>query len=345
MTGSMRRSPTLEAFRLLFRHPSFGLAEIAWRWSFGAAALLLCAYTLGAYFNSLTVSPGDMFLLRTRQPALIGQAIAHIFRGSGGRLISGILILFLALSLAWIIVASLGRAATLGALHAQFRNAPVDRAAKTSFASLLGLNFLRAAVLLATFIGSIAALGLGGLAASKDPLAIRTATQFSMALLLVVWGTGYLLNWFLSLAAIFTARVGAVERSSVVHKHSFNSAILAAFDFCQHQFVAVLAINTWFGFAHLAAAAVAVSLLFLPLSAASILPWQLVLACAGFIALFYFALSDFISVGKFTAYVCLLEFPPEPALSRTSLPPPVPPTTAIDPDELILSDLPLAPSH
>src|ERR1700681_1061400 len=34
-----RRSPTLEGFQVMFRLPVLGLAEIAWRWSFGLGAM------------------------------------------------------------------------------------------------------------------------------------------------------------------------------------------------------------------------------------------------------------------------------------------------------------------
>jgi hypothetical protein len=332
----MRRSATLEGFRLIFRHPSFGLAEIAWRWSFGAAAVLLGTYTLGAYFDSLTVQPSDMFLLRTRQPAFIAQAMAHIFSGSGGRLIDGVIILFVALSLAWILIASLGRAATLRALLGQLPDAPPISGG--GFGTLLGLNFLRAAVLLATLVGTIAALGLGGLATSKDPLAIGAASELSMAVLALVWGAGYLLNWFLSLASIFS---GIATPDSENRRSSTASAIGSAFDFCQERFVGVLTTNTWFGFSHLAAAAFAGTLILIPLSLAALLPEKLIFACAIVIALIYCAVADFLCVGKLAAYLYLRTMPEPPP--PVPVPLPITPATSIDKAELILSDLPMLP--
>ena len=46
-----RVSPTLEGFRAAFRRPSLTFAEIAWRWSFGAAAVALFAFALLEYFK------------------------------------------------------------------------------------------------------------------------------------------------------------------------------------------------------------------------------------------------------------------------------------------------------
>jgi len=55
-----RPSPTLEGFRVLFRLPSLGLAEIAWRWALGAAFLASFAFATLQYLNSLPVSAADM---------------------------------------------------------------------------------------------------------------------------------------------------------------------------------------------------------------------------------------------------------------------------------------------
>lgn len=74
------RSPTLEGFRAILRRPSFGLAEIAWRWSFGAAAGLLLIFSFFEYLDTLPVSQGDLLLLRTSQPVLVSRAVVHIFR-------------------------------------------------------------------------------------------------------------------------------------------------------------------------------------------------------------------------------------------------------------------------
>ncbi len=66
------------------------------------------------------MTAGEMFLLRTRQPALMLQALARIFQGSAPRVVSATIVLTLTLTLAWIVVASLGRAAALKALFEYF---------------------------------------------------------------------------------------------------------------------------------------------------------------------------------------------------------------------------------
>src|SRR6476661_6553524 len=102
-----RRSPTLEGFRIVFRKPSIPLAEIAWRWSFGLAVAALLAISLREFMSTLPVTAAEMFLLQTRQPALILKAIAQILQGSAPRAVSAVVVLTLALTLCWIVLASL----------------------------------------------------------------------------------------------------------------------------------------------------------------------------------------------------------------------------------------------
>ena len=71
----------------MFRLPVLGLAEIAWRWSFGLAATAVLLFSLREYLGTLPVTAGEMLLLRTRQPALIAQALARIFQGSVSRVL------------------------------------------------------------------------------------------------------------------------------------------------------------------------------------------------------------------------------------------------------------------
>ncbi|MGB9361274.1 MAG: hypothetical protein WCA99_06715, partial [Candidatus Sulfotelmatobacter sp.] len=103
-------------------------------------------------------------LLSTRQPAFIARALTHIFRGSLNRAVLAALLMALALSVLWIIAASMGRLATLRALLERFRSEAEGNSLTRSQGSgkarrigaLIELNFLRVAVVLAVF------LALGG---------------------------------------------------------------------------------------------------------------------------------------------------------------------------------------
>src|SRR5712671_2987681 len=162
-----RRSPTLEGFRVLFRLPALGLAEIAWRWSFGLAVVALLAISFREYLSTLPVTAAEMFLLRTRHPALILQTIARILQGSAPRAVSALIVLAAALTLAWIVLASLGRAAILKTLFESFRDSNVSKPRTWRVTSLMGLNFLRAGGLLSTALGFVGAILLAGAASPK----------------------------------------------------------------------------------------------------------------------------------------------------------------------------------
>jgi len=339
-----RRSPTLEGFRAIFHRPSFGLAEIAWRWSFAAAASLLLGFSFFEYLNTLPVSNGDLILLRTTQPVLISRAVLHIFRGSGPRVVETAVVLALTLGMAWVVVASLGRLATLDALLAYFRgdnrSTPSHQGKKNSrFPSLFALNFLRFAATLAASVGCLAAVLLGGSASRPTDPAPGGALLIILAVTLLVWLAWSTLNWFLSLAAVFVVADG---------RDTF-SAITTAADLCQTRAGSVFAAGAWFGLAHVTAFVVATSVVAFPLGLAAILPAGVVLGGVLLVTLLYSAVADFLYAGRLAAYVTIVEMPQSLLSAQTPPPPPScldlssQSSSAIDPSELILSDVP-APS-
>src|SRR5438445_5947855 len=105
-----RRSPTLEGFRAIFRVPSLGLAEIAWRWSFAVAGGALLIFAAFQFLDTLPVTSGDLALLRTRQPALISRAALHIFHGSAPRAIADAIVTLLFIVIAWFVVSHMALA-------------------------------------------------------------------------------------------------------------------------------------------------------------------------------------------------------------------------------------------
>ena len=336
-----RRSPTLEGFRTIFRRPSFGLAEIAWRWSFSAAAGLLLVFSFFEYLDTLPVSNGDLLLLRTSQPILISRAVLHIFRGSTFRVVETAAVLLLTLGTAWIVIASLGRAATLKALLAHFRKGDVSTPNRSwRLRSLFGLNFFRLGATLAATVGCLAAVLLGGSVSRPSDPAPGGALLIIMTVTMLVWLAWSTLNWFLSLAPIFVVADG---------QNTFGS-IAAAVDLCQTRPGSVFAAGTWFGLAHLTAFIVASSVVAFPLGFAPVLPAGVVLGGVLLVTLLYFAVTDFLYIGRLAAYVAIVEMPDAPA--SAAIAPPQPPhgltyqdpnlqsSPAVDASELILSDVP-----
>lgn len=338
-----RRSPTLEGFRTIFRRPSFGLAEIAWRWSFGAAASLLLVFSFFEYLDTLPVSKDDLLLLRTSQPALISRAVLHIFRGSAFRVIESAVVLALTLGTAWVVIASLARAATLKALLAHFRE---DDASTSNhkekkiwgLRSLFALNFFRLGAALAASVGCVAAVLLGGAVSRPNNPAPGSTLLTVLTVTMLVWLAWSALNWFLSLASIFVVADG---------QDTFG-AITAAVDLCQTHPGSVFAAQVWFGLAHLTAFVVASSVVAFPVGFAAVLPGSVVLGGVLLVTLLYFAIADFLYMGRLAAYVAILEMPDAPvALPKPRPAPaqhpafPIPANeSGIDQAELILSDVP-----
>lgn len=339
------RSPTLEGFRAILQSPSFGLAEIAWRWSFGAAASLLLGFSFFEYLDTLPVSRGDLLLLRTTQPALVSQAVQHIFHGSALRVIETAVILALTLGVAWVVIASLARAATIKALLAHFRDKNISTSNQPEkknwhLRSLYMLNGFRFGTTLAAAVGLLAAVLLGGAVSRPDNPAPGSALLIVLTIAILVWVSWSTLNWFLLLAGIFVVADG----------QNTLGAIAAAVGLCRTRPGSVFAAGTWFGLAHLTAFAVASSVVAFPLGLASILPAGVVLGGVLLVTLLYFAVADFLYVGRLAAYVAIVELPDAAVSTETSPPllpqgreypdPSIQSRPAVDATELILSDAP-----
>jgi hypothetical protein len=316
-----RHSPTLEGFQTMFRLPSLGLAEIAWRWSFGLAVGALLAFSLREYLATLPVTAGEMFLLRTRQPALILQALSRILEGSAPRAVAALIVLLLGLTVAWTILVSVGRAAILKSIFEHFQERSGDGARLTDEAetsrsgSLVYLNFLRAIVALAAVAASFGALFLSAAASSNTDPSPGSALLIFYMLILFIGLAWVVLNWFLSLAAIFIVGRG---------QDTFG-ALRAAVDLCWTHPLSVTAAAIWFGLAHALAFVVASSAAAVPLAFAEVLPAGVVLGGLLLVTLLYFAVVDFLYIGRLAAYVFMLE---------------VPAIQVVPADDDILSDIP-----
>jgi len=352
----MAISPTVEGFRAAFRRPSLTLAEIAWRWTVGITATALFFFGLFEYLNSLPVTNGELLFLRSRQPYLVSQALAHILRGSLGRAVMSALVGVLMLTLLWVIAAALGRLATVRAMLDHFRRDVAgyvstggrDVASNVSanggpFAALVRLNFLRAAVSLAAVCGFMGAAILAGFVSPDAHPRPGLAFLLFLPLALLVYLVWSSLNWFLSLAGVLAVRGG----------EDAVGAISAAVTFCREHAGAVSAVSTWSGLAHLVAFVGATTVVSMPLGFAPLVSWRLVLAAMIFITVAYFALADWLYMARLAGYVCIAEMPqallapvpPTPPVSSGELQvaPADPLPATIDRDEPILSDVQISP--
>ena len=352
----VRLSPTLEGFRAAFRRPSLTMGEIVWRWVVGATATTLFLFGLFEYLRTLPVTNGELLFLRTRQPFLVWQALAHILRGSRDRAVLSLMLAALLLSLLWMIAASFGRIATVRVMVEYVReqltgkfgagggleeSTGADSYSASSFQTLLRINFLRIALLVAAIVGLLGAAVLAGFVSPDAHPRPGLAFLVFVPLVAVVWLIWGALNWLLSLAGMFAVR----DREDAV------GAISAAVSLCRDRSAAVFAVSTWTGVAHLVAFVGATTVVSMPLGLAGALPWRFVALGVILVTLAYFVVADWLYTARLAGYVWIAEMP-DAVLASPQVPPsfgsPVsaepPLQTSIDRDEPSLSDVPgLAP--
>ena len=316
-------------FRLPIRRPLILLAEIAWRWTFAAAAwLLVLAFTL-EYFDSLPVNTLDRLLLSTGQPYLVAQAMRRIFSGSSARLAEAGILLALGLGLAWIVLASLGRMAVLRSILEQFG---WEANSEHPIRSLFFLNFLRAAAVLAAKVAAIGAVVLASSLWASTHIAVVNAARLLSMTWFLVWLAWAGLNWVLSAAAIFVVKEG---------KDSL-AAMAAVVRLLVSRTPATLGASAVFGVIHLVSFGITVGmvLMLLPIAVARPLLLPLVIA----IVLGYSFLADFLYTGRLAAYAYLATgqeaLPLWMSSERAPSGEPAPGSASVDKGEPILSDLP-----
>lgn len=342
----------------MLRRPSLSLAEIMWRFSFGAAASVLFGLATIAYLDTLPISGGDLWMLRTGHPVFVAQAIAHIFHGSALRVAITTVIMITALAILWIVVASVGRFATLGPLLSFIRDrahqiatayepAPVpsehlpDTITSVHLRSLAGLHFLRVALGMAACASCLGAMVLARAVSTKVEPRPGLAFLIFVGLAFLIWALWSSLSWFLAAAPIFVVRegldtFGALRETATLFRNRSGS---------------VIAVGSWFGLTHLILLIGASTVVGFPLAFAGIIPPAIVLGAVLLLTLAYFALVDALYIGRLAGYVAILEAPPPPP-PRT-VPPPTPLVSLqdsahsvghefamVDQSENILSDTP-----
>ena len=106
-----QRSPTLEGFQTMFRLPSLGLAEIAWRWSFGLAAAAAFVFAVANTCPRFRLQLERCFSFEPSAGSDVAGPFTYLSgkRSACRRRVSRFT---LTLAVAWIVLASFGRAAT-----------------------------------------------------------------------------------------------------------------------------------------------------------------------------------------------------------------------------------------
>ncbi|MBV9341064.1 MAG: hypothetical protein JO159_09270 [Acidobacteria bacterium] len=325
-------APTSEGFRLISRQPAIPLAEIAWRWSLVAATWFLSFFLILNYLDGLPVSALDRLLLASGDPLLVSRAIARIFRGSLYNLTEAAVLVGLALTLAWILLASCGRAATVNALYDEFG---IDRqgSRRAASVSLIALNVARSAITLAAFIGTLGALLIAGSFRISTHLAIADASRLLVVLLFLVWLAWWGLNWLLSTAALVLLGQGG----------DALAAIVSTLRLCQDKAGPVFATTAIFVLFHIGALATAWFLGVLIFGMLGALqPGQIVVLELAVVGL-YFLVTNVLYAARMAAYVFISRPEEKQDLRGRAGGWPVDNSgqAPIDRGEVILSDVPL----
>lgn len=287
-----RPHPVREGFGAVIRQPGLALAEIAWRWSFGAAAWVLVGLSLHQILLGVDVGDAELAIARRSSPFLIADAIAHILYEVLPRLVRISAVLIPALALLWIFAASLGRSATLNALLAERGQLRDDH---PGFSALLGIHLVRVAVTLAAVAGLFGAIIISSTITNPQPDTAIVAALLWLAIAVLVAFFWSILNWFLSLAPIFIVRDGRGTFASIADS-------LALYRDHRADYAGTTA---WFCFLRSLALLGAIGLSVMPLGITDSV--RVVVLVVVIVSLAYFAMVDSVYIARIAAFVALAD--------------------------------------
>ena len=286
--------------RVAWNQPAVVLAEIVWRWCFGAASLLVLTVCAVHYLHSLVVTDAEMDALRTNQPWIVATAVQQIFAGSGPLLLRIALIAVPAMLFFWWIAASIGRTVTLRALM------PARPARMTT---QFGVHFLRTLNSLVALGAVVISAYLAGLVAVQgeepNPAVFMLVFMLLLALVFLIRSA---INYFLSLASV-TAAQGSLGA---------GRASLAALALFRRRGRALSSLELAIAFWKFVAAIVVTVLSFIPAVLINVTPWPVWVGLLVLLTLLYFVIADFLSLARLIAWLAIAETDTVPAEMKTA---------------------------
>jgi len=276
-------NPVNQGLRIVLRDPGMLLTEIVWRWSFGAAAILVLFVSIMGLLRSIHVSEADTAAWRSNNPTLMAQALANMLLESGPKMADTAAWVLPSITLLWIILATAGRTLTLNRLG---RGTVDFRTVLASHCARAFLLWLAAAVLTsAIWFAARIAIGVG----QPDYFLYYALAFWSIVLIGGFWAIA---NWYLSLAPICSLQTGAGFLKSTVQAVRLAKAQSGDFG----------GISLIFGIFRLATLAIAFVLCVLPSGLMSTWPRSYT-AWVVAVSLAYFAVGDFLYLGRMAAYM------------------------------------------
>jgi hypothetical protein len=287
MLAVMARKPLRDGWRVLQRAPEAVLAEIAWRWAFGAAFWTLLILSFHSYFSTIQISRAEYAAMKSLEPftwvaiaARLMQAVVEGVRKMGP-------ILFPALSVLWLALATMGRGVTVRALSLKPR---------TNWLALVGTNVFR---LLMTFAAMLAYVGAAILVSRTfDPQRFYVLNILLMlavvVALVVIWSV---VNWFVSLAQIVAARNG----------EGLVRSIRSAGKWYQAQSGEFVSSGVLFSLIRFGMVMVVTVASLAPLGNMTVGGAKPVMVFIAIVSLLYFAAADALNIWRLGVYIGLME--------------------------------------
>ena len=189
-------NPITQGIKAVWRDPTVFLIEILWRWSFIIVACLLIVSAGVMLLGPLHIGNAWDSASRSRDPQRMGQLALTVLLILGAKAVMAAIAVPIAIVLLWCIFSALGRFVTVKRLRSDLTS--------LRFRSILALQFLRGftswfslVLLIAATLGAVLIATHGG---KPDLLLFYLVMMPSIVLIAVFW---LVLNWYLSLAAIF----------------------------------------------------------------------------------------------------------------------------------------------
>lgn len=291
-----------QGFREVLQDPGLLLVEIAWRWTFGAIAVLVLLLSMFVLLGSVFVDPRRLEAASALTPLQMAQTVVATLTALGGALLRVSLLAAFLLTICWIFMSALGRRATL-VRPALFPGATL----RTCFA----VSAVRAAVTLGAILVWMLAGILAGLAGAStrdtlpNPAVILGIGIPALLLIVTVWSV---LNWYFSLAPLFP--------ESTFRGKPGIQITTAVWDFVRSRRDELLEVSVVIGIVRAVIFAVAMMLSF-AVSAVITNPRVLVGDLVA-VALLYFLAGDFLYIVRLVAYANLIDPTPAPTQSQTT---------------------------
>jgi hypothetical protein len=279
-------NPITQGLRAVWRDPAIFLLEILWRWSFALLTVLLLFAAGLVLFSGLPIGKYWASTWATHDPAKIGTLALSILMLLGIKAVIAAIVVPIAIAAVWSVLSALGRSVTVRRLHAGVT--------PLGFGSILALQCLRAFVTWLSIVLLIAAIVGEALIATRGPRPdLALYYLLVMPSVLLISAFWLVLNWYLSLAAIF-GRQGQSFRGAF--RQARQEVRLQRSDFAGTGFVFLLLRTV--------ALLVALAVCGLASRMAGSAP-QAYFTLLMVVALAYFAVSGFLYMARMAAYLAL----------------------------------------